>query len=85
MERVFRKTRRLASSLLAMILIITSVPQAGIYAGASNQADTEAAVSSQNESDIVKAAPSQSAPAIVETVSSQDGTERGYAVFSDTG
>ncbi|MDE7252032.1 MAG: Ig-like domain-containing protein [Acetatifactor sp.] len=73
MERVFRKTRRLASSLLAMIMIITSVPQAGIYAGAANQTDMEAAVSSQNESDIVEA------------VSSQDGTERGYAVFSDTG
>lgn len=73
MKRVFRNTRRMASALLAIVMIITSVPQAGIYAGASNQTDTEAAVSSQSE------------PDIVEAVSSQDGTERGYAVFSDTG
>lgn len=83
MKRVFRKTRRLASALLTIIMIITSVPQASIYAGASSQTDTEAAVSSQSEPDIVEAALSQSEPDIVESASSQDGTEPGYAVFSE--
>ncbi|MDE6014789.1 MAG: Ig-like domain-containing protein [Acetatifactor sp.] len=83
MKRVFGKSRRLASALLTIIMIITSVPQTGIYASASNQTDTEAAVSSQSEPDIVEAALSQSEPDIVESASSQDGTEPGYAVFSE--
>lgn len=74
----------MVSALLAIIMIITSVPQAGIYAGASNQTDTEAAVSSQNGPDTVEAALSQSEPDIVESASSQDGTEPGYVVFSET-
>lgn len=72
MKKVFNRASRTASVLLAAVLLITSLPWAGVYTFAAGQTDLAAAVTSQNESGTEK------------DLSSQDGIDLKYAA-GDTG
>lgn len=73
MKKAFRTARRTASALLAAMMVITSMPQAGTYAYAANQTDKGTSASSQSNPDTAETAPSH------------DGTDPVYALLSETG
>lgn len=53
-KRGFYGARRTASVLLTVAMLVTSLPQAGVYAYAANQAGSETGISSQNDSDMME-------------------------------